>query len=56
MVRGLMSAAAGRGYSETIVAAACLGLVWLGDALIYIVFRLHLGNYNVGVTSVAILL
>jgi MFS family permease len=56
MVRGLMSAAAGRGYSETIVAAACLGLVWLGDALIYIVLPLYPGVFGVGVTSVAILL
>src|SRR6476646_548382 len=56
MVRGLMSAAAGRGYSETIVAAACLGLVWLGDALIYVVLALYAGVFGVGMTSVAILL
>jgi hypothetical protein len=29
-----------RRYRDTIVAAACLGLVWPGDALIYVVLPL----------------
>ena len=45
-----------RGYSETIIAAACLGLVWLGDALIYVVLPLYPAAFGVDVASVAILL
>ena len=45
-----------RGYRETIVAAACLGLVWLGDALIYVVLPLYPSAFGVEVASVAILL
>src|SRR4051812_9484370 len=51
-----MSAADGRGYSETVIAAACLGLVWLGDALIYVVLPLYPAEFGVEVASVAILL
>ena len=47
---------AAKGYSETIVAAACLGLVWLGDALIYVVLPLYAAAFGVEVASVAILL
>jgi MFS family permease len=43
-------------YRETIVAAACLGLVWLGDALIYVVLPLYPAAFGVEVASVAILL
>jgi MFS family permease len=50
------SAEAGRGYSETVIAAACLGLVWLGDALIYVVLPLYPGAFGVETASVAILL
>jgi predicted MFS family arabinose efflux permease len=50
------SAGAGRGYSETVIAAACLGLVWLGDALIYVVLPLYPGAFGVETASVAILL
>ncbi|MEJ0077264.1 MAG: MFS transporter [Alphaproteobacteria bacterium] len=45
-----------RGYSETIIAAACLGLVWLGDALIYVVLPLYPAAFGVEIASVAILL
>jgi len=49
-------AGVGRGYSETVIAAACLGLVWLGDALIYVVLPLYPGAFGVETASVAILL
>ena len=49
-------AVTGRGYSETIIAAACLGLVWLGDALIYVVLPLYPAAFGVEIASVAILL
>jgi len=45
-----------KGYSETVIAAACLGLVWLGDALIYVVLPLYPAAFGVEVASVAILL
>ncbi len=45
-----------RGYSETVTAAACLGLVWLGDALIYVVLPLYPEAFGVATASVAILL
>jgi MFS family permease len=45
-----------RKYRDTIVAAACLGLVWLGDALIYVVLPLYPAAFGVEVASVAILL
>ena len=48
--------ASGRGYSETVIAAACLGLVWLGDALIYVVLPLYPEAFGVEIASVAILL
>ncbi|MGB9365562.1 MAG: MFS transporter [Xanthobacteraceae bacterium] len=45
-----------RSYRDTTVAAACLGLVWLGDALIYVVLPLYPSTFGVEVASVAILL
>jgi MFS family permease len=45
-----------QGYRDTVVAAACLGLVWLGDALIYVVLPLHPAAFGVDVAAVAILL
>jgi MFS family permease len=45
-----------KGYSETVIAAACLGLVWLGDALIYVVLPLYPAAFGLEVASVAILL
>jgi predicted MFS family arabinose efflux permease len=47
---------AARGYSETVIAAACLGLVWLGDALIYVVLPLYPAAFGVEVASIAVLL
>jgi MFS family permease len=44
------------GYRDTVVAAACLGLVWLGDALIYVVLPLYPAAFGVETTAVAILL
>jgi hypothetical protein len=51
-----VTAGGAKGYSDTIIAAACLGLVWLGDALIYVVLPLYPAAFGVEVTSVAILL
>src|SRR3989440_631075 len=48
--------AVGRGYSETVIAAACFGPVWLGDALIYVVLPLYPAAFGLEVASVAILL
>jgi MFS family permease len=45
-----------RGYRDTIVAAACLGLVWPGDALIYVVLPLYPAEFGVEIATVAILL
>src|SRR5712671_6562471 len=45
-----------RGYRDTIVAAVCLGLVWPGDALIYVVLPLYAGEFGVETATVAILL
>ena len=44
------------GYRDTVVAASCLGLVWLGDALIYVVLPLYPAAFGVEVATVAILL
>jgi MFS family permease len=53
---GVTSSGAARGYSETVIAATCLGLVWLGDALIYVVLPLYPAAFGVEVASVAVLL
>src|SRR5436305_6739066 len=45
-----------RDYRDTVLAAACLGLVWLGDALIYVVLPLYPAAFGVDLASVAILL
>jgi MFS transporter, DHA1 family, inner membrane transport protein len=45
-----------RGYSATIVAAGSLGLVWLGDALIYVVLPLYPAVFGVETAAIAILL
>jgi MFS family permease len=45
-----------RQYSDTVIAAAALGLVWLGDALIYVVLPLYPAAFGVETASVAILL
>src|ERR1043165_9962351 len=53
---GRMSKGNTRAYRETIVAAACLGLVWPGDALIYVVLPLYPSAFGVEIATVAILL
>src|SRR2546423_784026 len=53
---GVTSSGSARGYSETVIAASCLGLVWLGDALIYVVLPLYPAAFGVEIASVAILL
>jgi MFS family permease len=45
-----------RQYSDTMIAAAALGLVWLGDALIYVVLPLYPAAFGIETASVAILL
>jgi MFS family permease len=45
-----------RGYSATVIAAASLGLVWLGDALIYVVLPLYPAVFGIETAAVAILL
>ena len=45
-----------QGYSDTVIAATCLGLVWFGDALIYVVLPLYPAAFGVEIASVAILL
>jgi MFS family permease len=45
-----------RGYHDTVVAAACLGLVWLGDALIYVVLPLYPTVFGVETAAIAVLL
>ena len=53
---GDVAAGRARGYRDTVVAAACLGLVWLGDALIYVVLPLYPAAFGVEIAAVAILL
>jgi len=55
-MEGSGAAVPARLYRDTIVAAACLGLVWLGDALIYVVLPLYAPAFGLEVASVAILL
>src|SRR5215471_1148787 len=50
------SEAMSRGHSETVIAAAALGLVWLGDALIYVVLPLFPADFGVETAAVAVLL
>jgi MFS family permease len=45
-----------RGYTATVVAAASLGLVWLGDALIYVVLPLYPAVFGIDTAAIAILL
>jgi MFS family permease len=51
------SGSAGRAADRfTIMAAASLGLVWLGDALIYVVLPLYPGTFGVDIAMVGVLL
>ncbi|HKS60390.1 MAG TPA: hypothetical protein VJT13_01750 [Xanthobacteraceae bacterium] len=53
---GVTTAEPARGYRDTIVAAACLGLVWPGDALIYVVLPLYPSVFGVEIATIAVLL
>ena len=44
------------GYRFTIIAAASLGLVWLGDALIYVVLPLYPATFGIDIAMVGVLL
>jgi MFS family permease len=43
-------------YRFTIIAAASLGLVWLGDALIYVVLPLYPATFGIDIAMVGVLL
>ena len=51
-----MSETEARGYRDTVIAAAALGLVWLGDALIYVILPLYPAAFGVDLAAVAVLL
>jgi MFS family permease len=53
---GVTTAEPARGYRDTVVAAACLGLVWPGDALIYVVLPLYPSVFGVEIATIAVLL
>ena len=56
MAEGDETGIPGQGYRDTVVAAGCLGLVWLGDALIYVVLPLYPAVFGVETATIAILL
>src|SRR5262245_34383822 len=56
LVDGGEAAVSARGYRDTVSAAACLGLVWFGDALIYVVLPLYPAAFGVETATIAILL
>jgi len=44
------------GYRDTIVAATCLGIVWFGDSVIYVVLPLYATTFGFDALTVGILL
>lgn len=44
------------GYRSTVVAAACLGIVWFGDAVIYVVLPLYAASFGCDALMVGVLL
>ena len=44
------------GYRNTIIAATCLGLVWFGDAVIYVVLPLYALSFGFDAVTVGVLL
>jgi len=44
------------GYRSTVVAAACLGIVWFGDAVIYVVLPLYASSFGCDALMVGVLL
>jgi MFS family permease len=45
-----------QGYRSTVIAAACLGIVWFGDAVIYVVLPLYAAAFGCDALMVAVLL
>jgi len=45
-----------QGYRSTVVAAACLGIVWFGDAVIYVVLPLYAPAFGYDTLMVGVLL
>ena len=45
-----------QGYRNTIIAAACLGLVWFGDTVIYVVLPLYALAFGFDAVTVGVLL
>lgn len=45
-----------QGYRNTIIAAACLGLVWFGDAVIYVVLPVFALTFGFDALTVGVLL
>ena len=45
-----------QGYRNTIISAACLGLVWFGDTVIYIVLPLYALSFGFDALTVGVLL
>lgn len=44
------------GYRNTVVAAACLGIVWFGDSVIYVVLPLYASSFGCDALMVGVLL
>jgi hypothetical protein len=45
-----------QGYRNTVIAASCLGLVWFGDTVIYIVLPLYASTFGFDAFTVGVLL
>ena len=45
-----------QGYRNTVVAASCLGIVWFGDAVIYVVLPLYATAFGCDALMVGVLL
>ena len=47
---------AAEGYRNTVVAASCLGIVWFGDAVIYVVLPIYALSFGFDAVTVGVLL
>jgi MFS transporter, DHA1 family, inner membrane transport protein len=54
--QGQQSHGAAQGYRSTVIAAACLGIVWFGDAVIYVVLPLYAPAFGCDALMVGVLL
>ena len=45
-----------RGYRSTVIAATCLGIIWFGDAVIYVVLPLYGQAFGCDALMVGVLL